>query len=74
MPTHSPRNKNCIYINVNKILTYEPTDTGSLIIFKSGNKLPISTNYSKLDVQILRTTRLIRILDFEKGKKSEKHF
>ena len=63
-PTSSPDNKDCIWINLNKIdKYYKVNKTTSAIKFKNGNIMEFNVSYGSLSNQILRATRLKYILD-----------
>jgi len=59
IPTHSERNKKCIWINLNGILFYEAKSKNTIIIeFINHEKTIINVSYSIFDKQLLRATRL----------------
>lgn len=70
VPTHSIRNKDCIWINLNKILNYYPTDNNKIILeFKNYKKIILNISFSKFDKQVLRATRLESVLRGRNNKK-----
>jgi competence protein ComK len=59
IPTHSARQKCCIWVNFHAILTYYTnTEKKTIIEFKNHKKIEINLSYSMFDKQILRATRL----------------
>ena len=70
IPTHSIRNKDCIWVNLNKILNYYPTDNNKIILeFKNNKKIVLNISFSKFDKQVLRATRLESVLRGRNNKK-----
>lgn len=68
-PTTSLRNNNCSWISLNNIEKYERNYRGSKILFNNGKTLIIPISYGILNNQILRSSRLIYLLDERKTKK-----
>ena len=68
-PTTSLRNNNCSWISLNNIERYERNYRGSKIYFNTGKTLIIPISYGILNNQILRSSRLIYLLDERKAKK-----
>ena len=67
-PTHSPRNKECIWIclnNINKI--YKTNNDKTVIEFVSGDILELNISYNVVNNQILKATRLKHIIDERKN-------
>ena len=63
IPTHSIRNKDCIWINLNAILTYEELPKNKVeIIFINNKTMILDLSYNKFDKQLLRATKLERVL------------
>lgn len=60
IPTHSSRNKECIWISLNKIskCTKGKVPNTSIIEFKTGDKLEVNISHNIINNQILRATRL----------------
>jgi competence transcription factor ComK len=59
IPTHSVRQKCCIWVNFHAILTYYiKSEKVTIIEFKNHKKIEINLSYSMFDKQILRATRL----------------
>lgn len=59
IPTHSHRNKNCIWIHFQNVLTYySKSEKKTMVEFKNNEKIIIDISYSVFDKQILRATRL----------------
>lgn len=59
IPTHSIRNPECNWINLNTMLHYSPTDHNKVLIeFVNNKKVIINTSYNIFDKQVLRATRL----------------
>ena len=66
-PTVSPEEKDCIWIAVNKILSYKQEKySATSITFKNGKKVMIPLSFRAVQNQILRATRLSYILDNHK--------
>lgn len=71
IPTHSIRNKDCSWINLNAILNYYHTKNNCVTIeFKNTKKLVLNISYTKFDKQVLRATRLESAL---RGRNNKKH-
>lgn len=71
IPTHSVRNKDCIWISLNNILNYYQTENSSVILeFKNHKKITLNISYSKFDKQVLRATRLESAL---RGRNNQKY-
>lgn len=71
IPTHSVRNKDCIWISLNNILNYYRTENSSVILeFKNHKKITLNISYSKFDKQVLRATRLESAL---RGRNNQKY-
>ena len=71
-PTSSPENKDCMWINLEKIDKYYKTGIkNSEIQFKNGNILNLNVSYGSLTNQILRATRLKYILEERIDKKED---
>ena len=63
-PTMSPENKNCVWINLEKIEKYYEVDhKKSVIEFKNGDVLEFEISIGSLSNQILRATRLKYVLE-----------
>lgn len=63
-PTKSPKNKDCIWINLSTIKEYCKNDNKiSSITFKNGDTININVPYYILNNQILRSSRLKIILE-----------
>ena len=70
LPTHSVRNKECSWINLNTILNYYKNDSNNLIVeFKNHKKIVLNISFSKFDKQVLRATRLESTLRGRNNKK-----
>ena len=66
IPTHSIRNKECIWVNLNNILNYYQTTNNKVMIeFKNHKKV----SFSIFDKQVLRATRLESVLRGRNNKK-----
>lgn len=71
-PTTSPDNKDCIWINLEKINSYYKIDhKKSAIKFKNGNIVEFNVSYGSLTNQIMRATRLKYILEERILKKED---
>ena len=66
-PTCSPRQKNCIWICINNIETYEKTKNNSTIKFTNGLSYELNISYNSLENQILRATLLMMKLKKRKA-------
>ena len=74
-PTNSPDNKECIWINLEKIEKYyKISQKVSAIKFKNGNIEQFNISYGSLSNQILRATRLKYILNERIMKKEDNYF
>ena len=74
-PTTSPDNKDCIWINLEKIENYYKIENNrSAIKFKNGNIMEFDISYGSLSNQILRATRLKYILEDRILKKEDNIF
>lgn len=70
IPTHSARNKNCIWINLKNLLSYTQKDEKSItIIFRNHQQISINISYQIFDRQVLRATRLESTL---RGRNNQK--
>lgn len=69
IPTHSIRNKECVWVSLNNILNYYPDGNKVEILFKSYQKVHINQSYSIFDKQVMRATRLESAL---RGRNSKK--
>lgn len=68
IPTHSSRNKECIWLNLNAILNYEELSKNKVEVkFLNHKSIIIDMSYNKFDKQLLRATRLERILSSKKS-------
>ena len=70
LPTHSIRNKNCLWVNLNTILNYYPKEKNTILQFKNNKKIIINVSYTKFDKQVLRATRVESSL---RGRNNEKY-
>jgi len=71
-PTSSPDNKDCIWINLEKIDSYYKIDKNkSAIKLKNGKTIEFDISYGSLSNQILRATRLKFVLDERITKKED---
>lgn len=71
IPTHSVRNKDCIWVTLKNILNYYQTEDGSVILeFTNHKKIVLNISYTKFDKQVLRATRLESTL---RGRNKQKH-
>lgn len=61
-PTSSPRFKDCIWISLNNIDSYEKNGNDSKIIFDGGMEFDIDISYYSLENQIFRASLLDSIL------------
>lgn len=69
-PTHSDRNKNCIWLNLNGIIYYKKKINNAVTIeFINHQKITINVSYSIFDKQFLRATRLSLALRGQNYKK-----
>ena len=68
-PTSSLKNNNCSWISLNNINRYERNYRGSKIYFNSGKTLIIPISFGILNNQVLRSSRLIYLLEERKAKK-----
>ena len=57
-PTHSPRNNECIWINLNEIKKIEKLSNNSKILFKNGKEINLLISFGILENQILRANLL----------------
>lgn len=57
-PTHSVRNKSCIWIALHNILFYKKYGNKVLIEFCNNQKIILDISYNIFDNQVLRATRL----------------
>lgn len=65
-PTHSPRNKECNWINLKEIKKIEKNENNSKIIFKNNKQFNLLISYSMLENQILRANLLKTIINSRK--------
>jgi len=71
-PTQSPENKDCIWINLEKIdKYYKINKKKSAVQFKNGDILEFDVSIGSLTNQILRATRLKYILEERIAKKED---
>ena len=71
-PTQSPENKECIWINLEKIdKYYKINQKKSAVQFKNGDILEFDVSIGSLTNQILRATRLKYILEERIAKKED---
>ena len=71
IPTHSVRNKNCMWISLNNLLNYYPYCNDRVAIeFRNHQKLILNISYGVFDRQVLRATRLESAL---RGRNNKKH-
>lgn len=71
IPTHSVRNKDCMWVNLNNILNYYQNDSNNVILeFKNHKKIVLNVSFSKFDKQVLRATRLESAL---RGRNNQKY-
>lgn len=71
-PTQSPENKDCIWINLEKIdKYYKINQKKSAVQFKNGDILEFDVSIGSLTNQILRATRLKYILEERIAKKED---
>jgi len=71
IPTHSIRNSECIWVNLNSILSYDKNNDNTTILeFKNKKKLNLKVSYSIFDKQVLRATRLESSL---RGRNNQKY-
>ena len=71
-PTTSPENKDCIWINLEKIDKYYKIDPKrSAILFKNGETIEFDLSFGSLSNQILRATRLKYILEERISQKED---
>ena len=71
IPTHSIRNKDCIWVTLKNILNYYQTEDGNVILeFTNHKKIVLNISYSKFDKQVLRATRLESAL---RGRNKQKY-
>lgn len=66
-PTCSPRQKNCMWICINNIETYEKIKNNSTIKFTNGLSYELNISYNSLENQILRATLLMMKLKKRKA-------
>lgn len=59
-PTHSPKNKECMWISLSSIKKYYPNNipNSTIIEFKTNDKLELNVSYNVINNQILKATRL----------------
>ncbi len=71
-PTTSPDNKDCIWINLEKVDKYYKLDKKrSAIRFKNGDIIEFDISFGSLTNQIMRATRLKFVLDERINKKED---
>ena len=71
LTTHSIRNSDCIWINLNSILNYvKNPDKTTNLEFKNKRKINLKVSYSIFDKQVLRATRLESSL---RGRNNQKY-
>ena len=70
-PTHSPTHLNCSWININKLVHYKKSDDNlkTILIFSNGVTLEFDIKYGSMNNQILRSARLVNVLQSRKEKK-----
>lgn len=66
-PTTSPRLRECMWISLRHILSYEEKNGKSIVLFDNGQKLQINMSYGSFDNQYLRATKLESILKKRKS-------
>ena len=68
IPTHSIRNKECIWLNLNVIINYEKKYNKYLKIeFLNNQIIHLKISYNTFDKQILKATKLKHLLDIKKS-------
>lgn len=73
-PTESPDNKNCSWINLEKIDKYYKTNNKKTAIqFKDGLTMEFDVSYGSITNQIMRATRLKYILEERISKKEDNY-
>lgn len=73
-PTTSPDNKDCIWINLEKVNKYYGLeDKKSAIVFKNGDILEFDVSIGSLSNQILRATRLKYVLEERINQKKDNY-
>ena len=74
IPTHSTRNKDCIWISLNNLLNYGPIKNDKVEIeFRNHEKMIVNTSFNIFDKQVLRATRLESALRGRNSKKNYKY-
>ncbi len=67
-PTTSYNNKNCTWISLNNIETYEKIKDKVKITFKNKTTIELNLNFSSFENQVLRATKLLLNLKNRKNK------
>ncbi len=71
-PTNSPDNKDCMWLNLEKIEKYyKVNNKKSCIQFKNGDLIEVNISLGSLTNQILRATRLKYVLNERINKKED---
>ncbi|MBE6154762.1 MAG: hypothetical protein E7163_04245 [Firmicutes bacterium] len=71
LPTHSIRNNECIWINLNSILNYiKNMDKTTILEFKNKKKINLKVSFTIFDKQVLKATRLESTL---RGRNNQKY-
>ena len=71
-PTTSPRLKDCAWISLKNIKSYERDSKGCKITFKNGKKIRLNISYGVINNQILRSSRLLILIKERKLAKLAK--
>ena len=71
-PTSSPRLKECAWISLKNIKSYERDSKGCKITFNNGKKIRLDISYGVLNNQILRSSRLLILIKERKMEKLAK--
>ena len=71
-PTSSPRLKECSWISLNNIKSYDRDKNGSKITFNDGSIVNLPISYGMLNNQILRSSRLQYMINQRKAQKKDK--
>ena len=66
-PTTSPRLKECTWLSLKHIKSYENKDGKSLVYFENGQVLMVDISYYSFDNQYLRASKLDSILNKRKN-------
>lgn len=67
-PTSSPRLKNCSWISLNNLESYEEYDDQSILKFENELKIQLPVSNKIIDNQVLRATRLESVSRKRKSK------